>query len=146
MNTADWLAEVEARIEGARSPRSLTILFDPGCALCRRCRDWMLGQPSYVSLRFVACTGAEAQSRFGAIPWLGDELVVVGDGGEVWAGPAAFLVCLWALPAWRPWSYRLAGPAFAPLAERFFHLLSSRRRALAALVDHRCTDGACGHG
>jgi predicted DCC family thiol-disulfide oxidoreductase YuxK len=143
MDTADWLDAVEARIEGARSPRSLTILFDPGCALCRRCRAWMLTQPSYLPLRFMACTGPEAQARFGAIPWLGDELVVVGDRGEVWAGAAAFLVCLWALPAWRPWSYRLAAPAFAPLAERFFQLLSSRRRGLAALVDHRCAEGSC---
>jgi hypothetical protein len=69
---------------------------------------------------------------------------VVSDRGEVWVGAAAFLVCLWALPAWRPWSYRLAAPAFAPLAERFFHLLSSRRRALAALLDHQCQEGACG--
>jgi predicted DCC family thiol-disulfide oxidoreductase YuxK len=144
MDAAAWLDDLEARLEerDARSPRALTILFDPSCALCQRCRAWMLGQRSYVSLTFLPCSEAEARQRFGDIPWLGDELVVVGDGGEVWVGPAAFLTCLWALVSWREWSYRLAGPAFAPLAERFFLALSSRRRSLAAFLDH-CADGSC---
>ena len=149
MNTATWIENVEARVADrvaaaeARSPRALTVLYDPGCALCRRCRAWMLTQASYVPLTFVACDAAEARRRYGDIPWLGDELVVVGDRGEVWAGPAAFLTCLWALVDWREWSFRLAGPAFAPLAERFFHALSSQRKRLARWFDHECRDGAC---
>ena len=103
----------------------------------------MLRQASFVPLTFVACSEAEARARYGRIPWLGDELVVVGDGGEVWVGPAAFLTCLWALVEWREWSYRLAGPGFAPLAERFFLVLSSRRRSIAALFDHDCEGGTC---
>jgi predicted DCC family thiol-disulfide oxidoreductase YuxK len=147
MDTTAWLERLEDRVDDrlgeGRSPRALTILFDPGCSLCQRCRAWMLGQASYVPLTFLACSGVEARRRYGNIPWLADELVVVGDGGEVWAGPAAFLTCLWALPEWREWSFRLAGPAFAPLATWFFHVVSSRRRAVAALLGHRCADGAC---
>jgi predicted DCC family thiol-disulfide oxidoreductase YuxK len=149
MDTAAWIEDVEARATdrfadgGARIPRVLTVLYDPGCALCQRCRSWMLRQESYLPLSFVPCTEGEARARYGDIPWLGDELVVVSDSGEVWAGPAAFLTCLWALVAWREWSYRLAGPAFAPLAERFFHALSSRRRSLARFFDHECRDGSC---
>jgi predicted DCC family thiol-disulfide oxidoreductase YuxK len=149
MDTTAWVRDVEERIEqraaptGARSPRALVILFDPSCSLCRRVRDWMLRQESYVELRFLACTGPEARARFGDLPWLGDELIVVADNGDVWVGPAAFLTCLWALVEWREWSFRLSGPAFAPLAERFFHALSSRRKGIAALLDHDCTDGAC---
>ena len=149
MDTAAWVRDVEERVEdrvaatSARNPRALTVLFDPHCALCRRSRGWMLRQESYVELRFVACSGEEARLRYGDIPWLGDELVVVADTGDVWVGPAAFLTCLWALVAWREWSYRLSGPAFAPLAERFFEALSSRRKGLAALFDHECADGAC---
>src|SRR4051794_19106018 len=124
MDTKTWLedveAEVERRLDPGRSPRALTVLFDPTCSLCRRCRAWMEGQACYVRLAFVPCTGDEARRRYGDIPWLGDELVVVGDCGEVWVGPAAFLTCLWALVEWREWSYRLAAPAFAPLVERFF--------------------------
>lgn len=149
MDTVAWMEEVEARAEarvaapGGRSPRALTVLFDPSCALCQRSRTWMLGQESYVALSFVPCSGEEARARFGDIPWLGDELVVVADSGEVWVGPAAFITCLWALVAWREWSYRLSGTAFAPLAERFFRFLSSRRKGIAALFDHDCADGAC---
>ena len=149
MNATVWMEDVEARVQArvapdvARSPGALTVLYDPQCALCRRCRVWMQHQPSYVPIVFVACSGAEARARYGDIPWLGDELIVVGDGGEVWVGPAAFLTCLWGLSDWREWSYRLAGPAFAPLAKGFFRFLSSHRRGIARLFEHDCEDGAC---
>jgi predicted DCC family thiol-disulfide oxidoreductase YuxK len=149
MDTNAWLRDVEERVEErvvapeGRSPRKLIVLFDPSCALCQRSRTWMMREEHYVELQFLACSGAEARARFGDIPWLGDELIVVADTGDVWVGPAAFLTCLWALVRWRDWSYRLSGPAFAPLAERFFRALSSKRKGLAKLLDHDCTDGAC---
>ncbi len=151
MTTDAWIHEVERQASARaarlhpRSPHALTVLFDPLCALCLRCRAWMLGQPTYVTLRFLACTEAEAREQFGDLPWLGDELIVVGDGGEVWVGPAAFLTCLWALVEWRAWSYRLAGPTFSVLAERFFLNVSNHRRALAAFLRHddACDDGSC---
>jgi predicted DCC family thiol-disulfide oxidoreductase YuxK len=147
MDATRWIGEVEERVDDrlaeARVPRSLTVLYDPTCSLCRRCRTWMERQRSFLRVTWLACTGEEARKAYGEIPWLQDELVVVGDGGEVWAGPAAFLVCLWALVDWREWSFRLAGPAFAPLAERFFLYLSSRRRSIGRLFDHQCTDGSC---
>jgi len=150
MDTNDWLEDVEARagekFARPRSPRALDVLFDPGCALCRRCVSWMQHQLAYVQLRFVPCTGQEARARYGDIPWLGDELVVVSDAGEVWIGPAGFLTCLWALEEYREWSFRLAGPAFAPLAERFFLALSHRRRGLAFLFEPECKDGTCSIG
>jgi predicted DCC family thiol-disulfide oxidoreductase YuxK len=151
MDTTAWLDHVEDQVEDRlsdqRGPRSLTVLFDPACSLCQRCRVWMLAQVSYVPLHFLACTSDEARRWFGDIPWLEDELVVVGDGGEVWAGPAAFLTCLWALRDWREWSIRLAAPGLAPLARWLFHVLSSQRRSVAKLFDHRCqgcsNDGSC---
>jgi len=124
--------------------RELTVLYDPGCALCMRCCDWLREQKQLVPLRMLACTSEEARSRFGVIPWLGEELVVVSDEGDVWAGPAAFLVCMWTLEDWREWSYTLSTGALAPLAERFFRALSSRRRAIAALLwPDRCEGGTC---
>jgi predicted DCC family thiol-disulfide oxidoreductase YuxK len=123
----------------------LTILYDERCALCVRCRAWMEAQPAFVRLEFVAAGSTEAMERFGVVPWLGDELVVVADDGRVWAGPAAFLVCLWALEAWREWSYRLSATrASAKMAERFFISLSARRKWLAGWLAHpECTSGAC---
>jgi predicted DCC family thiol-disulfide oxidoreductase YuxK len=124
--------------------KELTVLYDASCALCVRCRDWLATQPSFVPLRFVATVADEAQARYGSIPWLGEELVVVSDEGDVWAGPSAFLVSLWALEAWREWSFTMASAPLTPLVERFFGALSSRRRALSAfLKPDPCTDGTC---
>jgi hypothetical protein len=109
-----------------------------------RCRDWLGEQRSLVPMRFVACTSDEARTRYASVPWLGEELVVASDDGDVWAGPAAFIVCLWALEEWREWSYTLSGSAFAPLAERFFRALSSRRRSIAAVLwPDPCRGGTC---
>src|SRR5689334_14616157 len=102
------------------SMQRLTVLYDEKCALCVRCRAWMEQQPAYVTLEFLPSGSVEARARYGKVPWLGAELVVVSDVGEVWVGPAAFLTALWALKEWREWSYRLSGDALAPLAERFF--------------------------
>lgn len=150
MNTDRWLEAVERRISADADgrhpsvPRALTVLFDPGCALCRRCRAWMLGQAAYVKLDFVPATSPAARERFGDLPWLGDELVVVGDSGEVWVGPAAFLTCLWALVEWREWSYRLAGSTLSAVAERFFYVISKNRASLALLLGHHeCRTGHC---
>jgi predicted DCC family thiol-disulfide oxidoreductase YuxK len=124
--------------------RRLTVLYDAGCQLCVRCRCWMEGQPSFVELEFLASSAGDAQARYGNLPWLGEQLVVVADDGRVWAGSAAFIVCLWSLVEWREWSYRLSGPTLAPLAERFFSAVSAERRRLAALVDHRpCGADGC---
>jgi predicted DCC family thiol-disulfide oxidoreductase YuxK len=145
-----WMVAVDRRLGAElagrepRAPRALTVLFDPGCALCQRCRSWMLGQARYVELEFVASTSEEARLRYGDLPWLGHELIVVGDGGEIWVGPAAFLTCLWALVEYREWSYRLASPGLSGLAERFFAGLSKNRAWFAALLEHRdCPDGSC---
>ncbi len=132
------------------SPRvqtlGLSVYYDPTCALCRRCRAWLEVQPTWVPLRFRAADAAEAQQLLPHVPWLGTELVVVRDDGAVWAGPAAFLTCLWATKEYRRWSGRLAAPAFAPLAERFFHAISSNRGRIGAFLERgECDDGSCRH-
>jgi predicted DCC family thiol-disulfide oxidoreductase YuxK len=105
----------------------LTVLYDETCALCRRARDWLLTQPCFVQVELLPSGSAVAKDRYGAVPWLGQELVVVDDQGRAWVGPAAFLTCLWATVRFRPWSYRLATPHLAPLAERFFMFVTKRR-------------------
>lgn len=122
--------------------QGLTVLYDGTCALCIRCRDFLATSPTLVPLELLACQSREARERYGSVPWLGEELVVVSDEGDVWVGPAAFLVAMWALADYREWSYRLSGPAFAPLAERFFVALSGRRRRIASFfAKPRCEDG-----
>jgi predicted DCC family thiol-disulfide oxidoreductase YuxK len=123
----------------------LTVLYDGTCALCVRCRDFLAASRTLVPLELLSCQSRDARERYGSVPWLGEELVVISDEGDVWVGPAAFLVAMWALADYREWSYRLSGPAFAPLAERFFVALSSRRRRIASFfAKPRCDDGdAC---
>lgn len=140
----------EGRVSAAmRTPGALLVLYDEECELCRRCRHWLEHERSYVPIRFLGAASREATERFGdAVPWLGAELVVVSDRGDTWVGPAAFLVCLWATVRYRDWSYRLSGPAFAPMAESFFHAVSSRRRSIAKLLGppkDECVDGRCRH-
>lgn len=128
------------------SPTAIAVYYDPTCELCRRYRAWLEVQPTWVPLSFVPTTAEAARVLLPQIPWLGTELVVVADDGATWIGPAAFLTCLWATRRYRGWSRRLAGPAFAPLAERFFHSISSNRGRIGAfLTTDDCTSGACRH-
>jgi predicted DCC family thiol-disulfide oxidoreductase YuxK len=107
----------------------LTILYDETCGFCRRCRDWLLAQSCLVQVELLPAGSVVARERYGAVPWLGRELVAVDDRGRVWVGPAAFLTCLWATARYRPWAYRLAGPKLASMTERFFmHVTKNRDR------------------
>ncbi|MCA9589757.1 MAG: DUF393 domain-containing protein [Myxococcales bacterium] len=124
--------------------RALTVLYDAGCALCVRAADLLATSPAYVPIELVACASEEARERFGDVPWLGEELVAVSDDGDVWVGPAAFLVCLWALRDYREWAYRLSSEELAPLAERVLVAISARRKGLGAwLGPTRCDAGTC---
>jgi len=124
--------------------KRLTVLYDAACPICVRCRDWLEKQPAFVELELLSSSSPEAVRRYGEVPWLGAELVVVSDRGEVWAGPAAFLVALWALEDYREWSYRLSGDSFSKMAERFFVALSHRRKWLAGWLTHpECTSDRC---
>jgi predicted DCC family thiol-disulfide oxidoreductase YuxK len=120
----------------------LTVLYDERCAFCRRCRDWLTTQPCLEEVELVAAGSAAARDRYGTMPWLGSELVVVNEAGEAWIGPAAFLVCLWATARYRSWSYVLSRPGLSHHAERFFMHVSKRRDRYAAWLgrkDQDCT-------
>jgi predicted DCC family thiol-disulfide oxidoreductase YuxK len=124
--------------------KRLTVLYDAACPLCVRCRTWMGEQDAFVELEFLPSASATARARYGEVPWLGAELVVVSDRGEVWVGPAAFILCLWALEDYREWSYRLSGESFSRMAERFFLALSHRRKWIAGWFAHpECTSDRC---
>ena len=132
-----------------RSPRRLTVVYDDACDLCVRCSTWLRWQATYVPLELLPVSAAREEPRYASVPWLGAELVVVDERGRVWVGAAAFIVCLWATRDWRGWSYRLSGPSFAPLAERFFHAISSHRGRISAFLGpapDECGVGACSHG
>ncbi|MFI1323017.1 DUF393 domain-containing protein [Streptomyces sp. WAC04189] len=98
--------------------RRLTVLYDAECPLCTHVRDWLLRQPRLVPLELVPAASDEARRRFPGLDHAAtlDEVTAVGDAGQVYRGPAAWVVVLWALRGHRALAHRLATPAGAVLA------------------------------
>jgi predicted DCC family thiol-disulfide oxidoreductase YuxK len=110
----------------------VTVLYDARCNLCRTARAWLERQPQLVPLEFLPAGSAEAVRRY---PYLDPELTledltVVGDGGEVWVGAKAWVVCLWALDGRRGLAQRLSTPALMPKARAVVSFVSRHRRSL----------------
>ncbi|MER7476851.1 DCC1-like thiol-disulfide oxidoreductase family protein [Streptomyces sp. NPDC126510] len=99
--------------------RRLTVLYDAECSLCAFLRDWLLRQPKLVPLELVPAASEEARRRFPGLDHRAtlDEITVVGDAGQVYQGPAAWVVTLWALREHRPLAHRLSTPSGALLAK-----------------------------
>jgi len=138
--------------------RSLTVLYDARCGLCSNARRWLEGQPQIVPLELLPADSDDARRRFPSLSSSEpEELVVVSDEGDVYRGPQAWIVCLWALQDYREWSFRFARPALLPLARGIVEWVSMRRhrlsRALGMMSDQeialavsaggRCADGRC---
>ena len=110
----------------------VTVLYDDRCNLCRTARAWLERQPQLVPLDFLAAASPQARTRY---PFLDprmtlEDLTVVGDGGEVWIGAKAWVVCLWALDGKRGLASRLSSPALMPRARAVVSLVSRHRRSL----------------
>jgi predicted DCC family thiol-disulfide oxidoreductase YuxK len=110
----------------------LTVLYDASCGFCVSCRRWLETQPPYVPLRFIPSRSTAATRLFPDLPGPEpNELVAVSDEGHVYTGASAWIMCLWALEAYREWALRLSVPALLPFARRAFELLSHNRKAVS---------------
>ncbi|MEM9418520.1 MAG: DUF393 domain-containing protein [Planctomycetota bacterium] len=113
----------------------LTVLYDPGCALCLRCRQWLAKQPKYLPMRFVAQGTADAGRRFPQLdvgtPDQVEDLIVVSDDGKVYRSTRAWIMCFYALREYRPLAFRLSHPALMPLARRAYQAISNNRMWLS---------------
>jgi predicted DCC family thiol-disulfide oxidoreductase YuxK len=98
--------------------RSLTVLYDAACPLCRHVRGWLERQRQLVPLEFVAAGSEQAEQRYPGLDHARTlrEITVISDGGEVYEAAEAWVVCLWALKRHRAMSHRLSTPAGARLA------------------------------
>ncbi|MFF4837630.1 thiol-disulfide oxidoreductase DCC family protein [Streptomyces sp. NPDC001315] len=111
---------VGADRDAARVPvRRLTVLYDAECSICAFVRDWLVRQPQLVPLELVPAASDEARRRFPALDHRAtlNDVTVVGDGGQVYRGTAAWIVTLWALREHRPLAHRLSTPTGAKLAK-----------------------------
>ena len=97
----------------------LTVLYDPACLLCRHVKGWLEKQRKLVPIDFVPAGSRQAKDRFPSLDHDRTlrEITVIGDSGQVYEGPAAWVVCLWALHGYRVMSHRFSTPAGAPLAK-----------------------------
>ena len=103
--------------------KALYVLFDQECALCQRCRQWLMRQEAFIELRFIPLQSPEVARRFpGLREWpdldLREKLVVISDEGPVYQGQNAWIMCLYALKHYRE------GPA--PCASRAATLRAPR--------------------
>nr|WP_202501187.1 DCC1-like thiol-disulfide oxidoreductase family protein [Streptomyces sp. SID5785] len=95
-------------------------MFDAECPLCTFVRGWLARQPQLVPLDFVPAGSAAARARYPGIDHaatLGD-ITVVGDGGQIYRGPSAWIVCMWALRAHRATAHRMTTPAGMKVAKQ----------------------------
>lgn len=78
---------------------ALTVLYDPTCGLCRRAHEWLAEQRKLIELIFVPCKSEEARLRFPHLDHdlTARDLTVIGDQGEVYMGPKAWLMVIWAV-------------------------------------------------
>src|SRR5690242_18190850 len=110
----------------------ITILYDSGCGICTRTREWIAKQEALVRIRFLASGSSEATHDYPQLP--AGDLAVVGNTGEVWLGNHAWIVCLWALRGYRDLAFRLTSPFLLPMAREAFALVSRNRAALSAML------------
>ena len=115
--------------------KTLHVLYDATCGLCRACREWLEAQPQYVRLQFHAAQAPATARRF---PGLGaprpEELVVVDDRGGVYRHAPAWVMVLWALKEYRGLADTLASPALMPIARRIITAVSANRHRISNLL------------
>ncbi|WP_343244852.1 DCC1-like thiol-disulfide oxidoreductase family protein [Streptomyces sp. SID14478] len=100
--------------------RRLTVLYDAECPLCTFARGWLARQRQLVPLEFVPAGSGEARRRFPAVDHARtlSDITVIGDGGQLYRGPAAWVVCMWALREHRATAHRMATPAGMKVAKQ----------------------------
>jgi predicted DCC family thiol-disulfide oxidoreductase YuxK len=129
-----------------RADQHLTVLYDPTCGFCVRCRQWLDKQPKYVAMRFIPQGSSKQQSLYPDLQYLTDdegrpdELIVIDDAGKVYRDDKAWVMCFYALRAYRPLAMRLAKPGMAGLARKAYAAISTNRRALSALLGMKGDD------
>ncbi|MFF2507847.1 thiol-disulfide oxidoreductase DCC family protein [Streptomyces sp. NPDC058067] len=112
------MSEVADRGTTGAPVRRLVLLYDARCPLCTFLRNWLARQRQLVPLDLVPAGSEEARRRCPGIDHIAtlSEITLVGDAGQIYRGPAAWVVTLWALAEYRPLAHRLSTPSGARLA------------------------------
>ena len=126
--------------------RSLTVLYDAQCPLCRHVRGWLERQWQLVPLEFVAAGSERAEQRYPGLDHARTlrEITVISDVGEVYEGSDAWVVCLWALKGRRATAHRFSTPAGARLARGAVLTAAKWREASKARGTRPAAQGTAG--
>ncbi|MGW0551279.1 thiol-disulfide oxidoreductase DCC family protein [Streptomyces altiplanensis] len=126
------MAAPAAAVAAATPVSRLTVLYDAQCSLCVHLRNWLLRQRQLVPLDLVPAGSDEARRRYPRLDHARTlrEITLIGDRGQVYTGPAAWVVCLWALADHRAKAHWLATPAGAPFV-RVSMLAAAKYRGAA---------------
>ncbi len=119
----------------------LVVLYDAGCPMCSRFRTWLVEQPHLVPVAAVPAGSAQALALLPHLDHAATlrEITVVGDGGQVWTGASAWVVCLWATAEHRGLALRLSTRVGLPVARAMAYAAAGLR---ASLTSTRVPDAA----
>jgi predicted DCC family thiol-disulfide oxidoreductase YuxK len=116
--------------------KTLYVLYDERCALCKQLKEWLLVQRSWIGLSLIPAGSPRAKAMFPALEKIAgsNDLVVISDLGEVYLNNHAWIMCLYALEEYRNWALRLASPLLLPLARQAFKTLSKNRQTISRWI------------
>jgi len=114
--------------------QKLYVLYDPKCELCRRLKDWILVQRSWIGLAVLEAGSDKARRLFPELESIAsnDDLAVISDEGAVYLNDRAWIMVLYAMIEYRDWAARLTHPILMPLARQAFAALSKNRHYLSS--------------
>lgn len=116
--------------------QKLYVLYDPKCELCRRLKDWILVQRSWIGIGVLEAGSDKARRLFPELEQIAtsDDLAVISDEGAVYLNNHAWIMVLYAMVEYRDWAARLSHPLLAPLARQAFAALSRNRHRISTLL------------
>jgi len=114
--------------------QKLYVLYDPKCEICRRLKDWILVQRSWIGIAVLEAGSEKARRLFPELEQIAskDDLAVISDEGAVYLNDRAWIMVLYAMVEYRDWAARLAHPLLMPLVRQAFAALSSNRHRLSS--------------
>jgi len=117
--------------------RTLYVLYDPRCELCRRLKDWLQLQRCWLELRLMPANSDETRALFPGLEQIASssDLVVISDEGEAYLNNHAWIMALYALTEYRDWACRLAHPLLLPFARQAFDAISRNRHAISRWLE-----------
>jgi predicted DCC family thiol-disulfide oxidoreductase YuxK len=116
--------------------QKLYVLYDHKCEICRRLKDWILVQRSWIAIAVLEAGSEKARRLFPELEQIAtkDDLAVISDEGAVYLNNHAWIMVLYAMVEYRDWAARLTHPLLAPLARQAFVALSKNRHRLSSFL------------